>query len=108
MNQLNFLIWILQGLLALWFVMPAYMKLTADGLPTPFRMLGVLELLGIIGIILPLWFNFLPVLTPITAVCFVIVMIGAFGVHFKKKEYKMLPGIFMALVLSVVVAYYRF
>lgn len=108
MDKLNFLIWILQALLAIWFVMPSYMKLSADALPMPLRVLGSLELLGIIGIILPQWLNFLPILTPITAVCFAIVMVGAFGLHFRKKEYTLLPGIFIALVLSVIVAYYRF
>lgn len=115
------IIWGFQILLALWFVMPVYMKLTTskekmiaakqlppDGNAVPIRVLGFLELLGIIGIILPRLTGTLPVLTPITAVCFAIVMIGAFIIHFNKHEYKILPMIVIAFVLSLIVAWFLF
>lgn len=117
----NKVIWGFQILLALWFVMPAYMKLTTskekmieakklppDGNPIPIKVLGFLELLGIIGIILPRLTGTLTILTPITAVCFGIVMIGAFVVHINKYEYKVLPLIILAFVLSLIVAWFRF
>jgi hypothetical protein len=50
----------------------------------------------------------LPILTPITAVAFGVIMLAAFAVHIKKKEFKVLPPIFIAFILSVIVAYYRF
>lgn len=118
---MNTVIWIFQALLAALFVMPAYMKLTtptpvlikqkrlsADGNPVPMRILGFLEALGVIGIILPQLINIGPVLTPVTAVCFDFVMIGAFFSHLKKREYKVLPVIVLAFILSATVAYYRF
>jgi|GEM_PF-538040 len=117
----NKVIWIFQILLALWFTMPAYLKLTTpkekmienkqlppDGNPIPIRVLGFLELLGIIGIIVPRLTGTLTILTPITAVCFAIVMVGAFVVHINKQEYKVLPLIALAFVLSLVVAWFRF
>lgn len=117
----NIVIWGFQILLALWFATPAYMKLTTptekmieakqlppDGNPVPVRILGFLELLGIIGIILPRLTGIAPILTPITAVCFAVVMLGAFAVHFNKQDYKILPLIIIAFILSVVVAWFRF
>jgi hypothetical protein len=101
--------------------MPAYRKLATtkekmiekkglqpDGNPIPIRVLGFLELLGIIGIIVPRLTGILTILTPIAAVCFGIVMVGAFVVHVKKHEYKVLPIIVLAFVLSLVVAWFRF
>ena len=52
--------------------------------------------------------SILSVLTPIAAVCFAIVMVGAVVVHAQKHEYKVLPVLGVAIVLSLVVAYYRF
>lgn len=116
----NNLIWAFQILLALLFAMAAYMKLALpkekmieqkklppDGNPIPIRVLGFLELLGIIGIILPQFTGIAPILTPITAVCFAVVMIGAFAVHINKQEYKTLPMIIVAFILSVIVAWFR-
>lgn len=115
------LIWVFQILLALWFILPGYMKLTIpkekmienkqlppDGNPIPIRVLGFLELLGVIGIVVPRLTGTLTILTPITAVCFGIVMVGAFVVHVNKHEYKVLPLIGLAFVLSVIVAWFRF
>lgn len=117
----NKVIWGFQILLALWFAMPAFMKLTTptekmieakqlppDGNTIPIRILGFLELLGIFGIILPRLTGIAPILTPITAVCFAVVMVGAFFVHMNKDELKVLPMILIAFVLSVVVAWFRF
>ena len=115
------IIWIFQVLLALVFIGAANMKLTSSvekmierkqlppgGNPVPLRILGILELLGSIGIILPRLINVYPVLTPIAAICFCAVLIGAFSTHVKSKESKMLPLIIVSFVLSAVVAYYRF
>jgi NADPH:quinone reductase-like Zn-dependent oxidoreductase len=45
-----------------------------------------------------------PILTPITAVCFAVVMIGAFVVHFNKHEFKILPMIIGSDVSGVIEA----
>ncbi|MDQ1805081.1 DoxX family protein [Chryseobacterium sp. CKR4-1] len=118
---MNTLVLIIQGLLSLFFIMPGYGKvkgskqkhvadghLMASSSILPIRILGVLELLGCVGIILPWTFGILPVLTPITAVCFCIIMFAGMIVHFRKREYKMLPMLILVFLLSSGVAFYRF
>ncbi|NML37730.1 hypothetical protein HHL17_11045 [Chitinophaga sp. G-6-1-13] len=116
----NVTLWIFQVLLAIWFGFGSYKKLSTPvenilnnkalpfgGNPAPIIILGFLEFLGAIGIIVPQAFNFCMPLTYVTAVCFSLVMLGAFFVHIKNKTYKMLPLIILAFVLSLLVAYYR-
>ncbi|OJZ07801.1 DoxX family protein [Sphingobacterium sp. 40-24] len=118
---MNTLVLIIQGVLALFFIMPGYGKVSgskeshvADGhlrvesSIIPIRILGVLELLGCIGIIFPWVLGIVPILTPITAVCFCIIMLAGMIIHIKKKEYKMLPMLVIVFLLSMIVAYYRF
>lgn len=118
---MNTILWIIQGLLSAFFIMPAYGKITgskekhiADGhlrpenSIAPIRVLGVLELLGCIGIIIPWLTGIAPVLTPIAAAAFGLIMVAGIFVHAKKQEYKMLPMLLVVLILSAVVAYYRF
>lgn len=118
---MNTLVLIIQGVLALFFIMPGYGKITgskeshvADGhlkansSILPIRILGVLELLGCIGILFPWVLGIVPVLTPITAVCFCIIMLAGMIVHTSKKEYKMLPMLLIVFLMSALVAYFRF
>jgi hypothetical protein len=83
-------------------------QLSPNASPIPLRVLGILELWGGIGIIVPQLIHVYPVLTPITAVCFCLVLIGALVDKIKTKQLKMLPLIFVCIILSVAVAYYRF
>ena len=118
---MNIALWIIQGLLAAFFIMPGAMKLLTPGEKlrekmqagpekslVGTRILGLLEILGAIGIIVPYWTGILPVLTPLAAVGFAIVMVGACVVHYQKHDYKILPVLSVAFILSLVVAYYRF
>jgi DoxX-like family len=79
-------LWIVQVLLALLFLFAGGTKLVLplDQLTGPvtlpgwfLRFIGVVEMLGAIGLILPSWLRVLPWLTPLAAVGLVIVMIGA-------------------------------
>ncbi|MBI3232628.1 MAG: DoxX family protein, partial [Bacteroidetes bacterium] len=72
------------------------------------RVLGVLELLGCLGIVLPWLTGIAPVLTPITAVGFCFIMTAGLVVHTKKKEYRMLPMLIVVFILSAMVVYFRF
>jgi hypothetical protein len=81
--------------------------LKADRSILPIRILGILELLGCVGIIIPWVLGILPILTPITAICFCTIMLAGMIVHTKKKEYKMLPMLFLVFLLSAMVAYFR-
>ena len=79
-------LWIVQGLLALLFLWAGGVKLVLPieklagpvPLPGPFlRFIGVAEVLGAIGLILPGLLRIRPGLTPLAAAGLVIIMIGA-------------------------------
>ena len=79
-------LWIIQGLLALLFLFAGGMKLVlpieemTKQMPLPgwfLRFIGVAEVLGGIGLILPGLLNIRPGLTPLAAAGLVIIMIGA-------------------------------
>ena len=83
---MNRLLWALQGLLAGLFVFAGIVKLVMpiepmaeqSHLPGMFlRFIGVCEVLGALGLVLPRRLNILPVLTPIAAAALVVIMIGA-------------------------------
>lgn len=70
------------------------------------KLLGLAELLGGIGLIVPQVTGVLPILTPIAAVCLVVLMLGAVKTHVDLKEPAAPPAI-LAL-LGVFVALGRF
>ncbi|CAN5337467.1 hypothetical protein BH09ACT6_BH09ACT6_08280 [soil metagenome] len=73
-----------------------------DFSPAVVKLIGAVEVLGGIGLVLPLVTNIAPVLTPIAAVGLAIVMIGAVAVHVRRKE-AFIPALVLA-ALSVVSA----
>ncbi|MGK6344365.1 DoxX family protein [Chryseobacterium sp. DT-3] len=118
---MNTILWIIQGLLSAFFIMPGYGKITgskekhvADGhlkstsSIIPIRILGVLELSGCIGIIVSWFTGIAPILTPMAAASFCLIMVAGIFVHCKKQEYKMLPMLIIIFMLSAMVAYFRF
>ena len=83
---MTYALWTVQGLLALIFLFAGGMKLVlpleklTEQLPLPglfVRFIGVAELLGAIGLILPGLLRIRPGLTPLAAAGLVIIMIGA-------------------------------
>ncbi len=83
---MTYALWIVQGLLALLFLWAGGIKLVLPlealagpvPLPGPFlRFIGVAEVLGAIGLILPGLLRIRPGLTPLAAAGLVIIMIGA-------------------------------
>lgn len=111
----------MQCLLAVIFIMPGWGKISgtvqqhiADGhikpgaSIVPIRILGLMEWLGCIGIIVPWYLGILPVLTPLAASGFALIMLAGLVNHTIKKEYKMLPMLSLILVMAAFVAYYRF
>ncbi len=118
---MNTVLWVMQTMLAAFFIMPGIGKirhskdehvsdghLKATSSILPIRVLGILELLGCIGIIVPWLTGVLPVLTPIAAACFALEMAAAHVIQTKKKEYKMLPFLLVVFAVAVFVAYFRF
>ena len=119
---MNTALWIIQGILATMYVFAGITKSTQskEKLEKQFpwakdlslntvRFIGISELLGGIGLILPWLTGIAPVLTPISAVGLGIVMILAFStVHLKRKEYKETGLNIILLILAAFVAYGRF
>lgn len=118
---MNVVAWILQIILSAFFIMPGIGKISGSrerhisdghiqphGYLFPIRVLGILELLGCIGIIIPWLTGVVPILTPITATGYSLIMIAGMINHTVKKEYKMLPMLAAVRTASLIVAYYQF
>ena len=114
-------LWILQVLLAVAFVGAGLMKLTQpkakiaermawanDFSDTQVKFIGLVELLGAVGLILPAITRILPILTPLAAVGLVLTMIGAALTHIRRGEMPMVLPNLVLLVLAAIVAYGRF
>lgn len=72
------------------------------------KTLGVLEILAAVGLILPAILNIAPVLVPVTAVCWVLVMIGAIIIHLRHGDNKSVVANIIYLSLAVFIAWGRF
>lgn len=118
---MNILLWVLQLLLALIFLMAGMMKLrqskeemaermawVEDFSQQTIRIIGVLEVLGALGMVLPWATGILPWLTPVAAIGLALTMLGAIATHIKRKEYAMMGMNVVLLIMAVVVAYGRF
>ena len=119
-KALHITLWVVQILLALAFGMAGFMKLTtpipqlaAQGMTYVnsfgegmVRFIGISEILGAIGLILPAALRIKPVLTPVAAVGLAIVMVLAFGYHVSNNE-PFTPTIVL-FALAAFVAWGRF
>jgi uncharacterized membrane protein YphA (DoxX/SURF4 family) len=85
-SRTNLWLWIVQGLLAVVFLftgisklmMPADVLAAQSHLPGAFmKFIGVCEVLGALGLILPGILHVQPRLTPLAAACLIVIMIGA-------------------------------
>lgn len=73
------------------------------------RTLGVLELLAAAGLVLPAVTGIAPVLVPITALCWVALMIGAMITHLRHDGLGLFVGLNVAyLLLAAFIAWGRF
>ena len=52
------------------------------------RTVGIIEILGAYGLVIPLWLNIVPILTPLAAAGFCIIMLLAMGVNYRNKKYQ--------------------
>ena len=102
---MTYALWIVQGLLAAIFLFSGAMKFVMSveemtkQMPMPgwfLRFIGVAEVLGALGLILPGLFKIRPGLTPLAAAGLVIIMIGATVISF------VIGGVVMALIPLVV------
>ncbi|CAM4451314.1 DoxX family protein [Nocardia ninae] len=72
------------------------------------KALGVLEILAAVGLILPAVLDIAPVLVPVTAVCWVVLMIGAMIVHLRHGGVKFAVVNLLYIALAVFIAWGRF
>lgn len=66
------------------------------------------KIIGAMGLVLPMYFNFLPILTPIASLGIAIIMVLASKYHIQKKETKDIPATVISFVLAIFIAYNRF
>ena len=119
---MNTALWIVAGLLAVVFLGAGALKLVRskdalaaggfkwvqDYSANGVRLIGIAEILGAVGLIVPPLVKIAPLLAPIAAVCLVVVMIGATYTHAKFKEYPQVGITILFAVLSAFVAWGRF
>ncbi|MFF0445513.1 DoxX family protein [Streptomyces sp. NPDC004609] len=72
------------------------------------KALGFLELLAAVGLILPAVLDIAPVMVPVTAVCWVALMVGAMITHGRLGQYKLVMLNSVYLVLAAIVTWGRF
>lgn len=115
-------LWIAQSLLAGIFLATGLMKLTqprlkmaagpmawaADVTDARFRTIGLLEVIGAIGLILPGVLGIAPGLLPVAALGLVLTMIGAIVTHVRYGETERLVVPIVLLGLALFVAVERF
>jgi uncharacterized membrane protein YphA (DoxX/SURF4 family) len=119
---MNISLWIIQGILAAMFTMAGLTKSTqskeklekqfpwvSDFSMSTVRFIGLSELLGAIGLIVPWLTGIVPILTPVSATGFCVIMVLATNiVHLKKNEYKGIALNIFIFLLAAFVAYGRF
>lgn len=109
-------LWVAQGILAAVFVMAGSMKAIAyptaketmawvSALPkSRVQLIGVMEMLGAIGVIVPRATGILPWLTPLAAAGLALVMLLALVFHVRRQEYKEAVGNVFLMALAIGVA----
>ena len=117
---MNTALWIAQGLLAAMYLMAGIIKTfqtakakeqmpwakeRSDGFV---HFVGASELLGALGLILPLVTGILPWLTPLAAIGLIIIqLLAIFTEHLPKKEYNVIPINVVLLALAAFVVFGR-
>lgn len=121
-KAMNTILWTCQIILALLFLFSGLMKSTQSkewlvshnqtgvvGIPSSMiKLIGVSEIAGAFGITFPMWLDIQPVITPITAVCFAIIMILAAPIHYRLKEPRNVMINLIVMAISLFVAFMRF
>ncbi|WP_433680232.1 DoxX family protein [Nocardia sp. CA-119907] len=113
---MNIAYWIVAGLLALFYLCAGALKITrsrdqlrpmmawVDRIPLPaVRALGVLEVLGALGLILPPLTSLAPRLAVAAAIGFALLQLGAIPVHLTGKDRQIGLNITLLLAAAVTV-----
>jgi uncharacterized membrane protein YphA (DoxX/SURF4 family) len=118
---MNIALWIIAGLLAVAFLASGAMKLMqpkeklAASMPVledlsagTIKAIGALEILAAVGLILPAALDIAPVLVPLAAVGLVLLMLGAFIAHARRREAQGIVVTLVLLTLAILVVWGRF
>ncbi len=118
---MSVVLWVLQGVLAVAFLMAGAMKLmrgreqlresmgwVEDFSARTIKVIGLLEVLAAIGLVLPGLTGILPVLTPLAALGLVGLMLGAAVTHYRRHEPPMIAINAALGIVAAVVAWGRF
>ena len=119
---MNLALWIIAIVLAVAFAGSGLMKLVVpkdklvtagqgwaqDYSSTNIRLIGLVEVLGAVGLVLPAALHIAPILVPLAAVGLALVMVGAIVVHARRKEPMNIAVNVVLIALAVVVAWGRF
>jgi hypothetical protein len=120
---MNLALWIVAGLLAVVMMVGGVSKLFVPkeklaaapgggwtgGASVGFvKTMGALEVLAAVGLILPAAVDIAPVMVPVTAVCVVLLMVGAMITHGRRHETGLVLLNLVYLALAAFVAWGRF
>lgn len=118
---MNVALWIVQILLTVAFLGAGAMKLLqpkekvaasmawAESFsPTAIKLIGLVEVLGALGLVLPALTGIAPILTPLAATGLALVMVGAVVTHARRDENQMIGANVVLLLLAAFVAWGRF
>ncbi|MFD2797662.1 DoxX family protein [Promicromonospora vindobonensis] len=121
---MNIALWIVAGLLAIVYVGSGALKIIAskeriaatgpaarwtdDFKPSTIKAIGVFEVLGGLGLILPALLGIAPDLVPLAALGLAMIMAGAAVTRISRREYKLMLADLTYLVLIAFVAWGRF
>jgi hypothetical protein len=116
---MNIALWLVQGLLALAYLIAGGLKLVRprgqlvasgnfdwmkDSSDAGVKTVGLVEILGALGVILPWLTGIAQFLTPAAAIGLVAVQFGALRVHLVRNERRPLPANVLLLLLAAFVA----
>ena len=121
---MNLALWIVAGLLAVAFLiagvgkvlmprekiagMGAASRWVEDFSPGALKAIGALEVLAVLGLILPAALDIAPVLVPLAALGLVLLMVGAVITRIRRHEARFVVGNLVLLALAGFVAWGRF
>ena len=81
---------------------------TADASVGFVKTLGILELLAAVGLVLPALLDTAPVVVPVTAACWVVLMVGAMITHGRYGQFKLIMVNSVYLAIAAFIAWGRF
>lgn len=118
---MNIALWITQGLLAALFLMSGTMKTftpkqkLAEKMPWAndfsagaIKFIGITQLLGALGMVLPMLTHILPILTPMAGIGLALTMLVAAVYHVRKNEAKVIGKNLLFLAMAAFVTVGRF